>query len=113
MLIAHGDSIKNFNLYPPAKGLTESEFTQCFQDTNDDEKVVQPILTIDHVMNMKTNIEENQIINFINNSVFPQYHVGHHTFDHNHILERDFQENCTMDTLSTISGSMFYVNSIS
>jgi hypothetical protein len=76
MTIAHGDSIKKFNLYPPAKALTESEFTQCFQDTNDDEEIVQPILTIDQVMNLKNDIEENQIINFINNSDFTQYHGG-------------------------------------
>jgi hypothetical protein len=65
MTIAHGDSVKKFNLYPPAKALTESEFTQCFQDTNNDEEVVQPILTIDQVMNLKNDIEENQIINLL------------------------------------------------
>jgi hypothetical protein len=64
-------------------------------------------------MNMKNDIEENQIINFINNSDFTQYHGGQHTFDHNHILDKDFQENCTMDTLSIILGSMSLVNSIS
>jgi hypothetical protein len=76
MTIAHGDSIKKFNLYPPAKALTESEFTQCFQETNDNEEIVQPILTIDQIMNFKNDIEENQIINFINNYDFTQYHGG-------------------------------------
>jgi hypothetical protein len=76
MTIAHGDLVKKFNLYPPAKALTESEFTQCFQDTNDNEEIVQPILTIDQVMNLKNDIEENQIINLINNYDFTQYHGG-------------------------------------
>jgi len=62
-------------------------------------------------MNLKNYIEENQIINFIYNSNFTQYHGGKHTFDH--ILNKDFQENCTMHTLSTMSGSMSFVNLIS
>jgi hypothetical protein len=68
--------------------------------------VVQPILTIDQIVNFKNDIEENQIINLINNYDFTQYHGGEYAFDHRYILDKDFQESCTMDTLSTISGSM-------
>jgi hypothetical protein len=113
MTIAHWDLVKKLNLYPLAKALTESEFTQCFQYTNDDEEVVQPILTIDQVMYRKNDIEENQIINFINNPNFTQYHGGQHTFDHKHILDKYFQENYTMDTLPKISGSISSMKSIS
>jgi hypothetical protein len=91
MTIAHGVSVKKFNLYPPAKALTELEFTQCFQDTNDNEEIIQPILTIDQVMNLKNDIKENQIISLINNSYFTQYHGGKHSFNHKHILYKYFQ----------------------
>ena len=64
-------------------------------------------------MNLKNDIQENQIINLINNYDFTQYHGGKHVFYHKHILDKDFQKTCTMDTLSTISGSMSYVKSIS
>jgi hypothetical protein len=64
-------------------------------------------------MNLKNDIEENQIINFINNACFTQYHGGQHIFCHKHILDKIFQENCSMDTLSTISGSMSSLKSIS
>jgi hypothetical protein len=112
MTIANMDRIKKFNLYPPTKALTESKFTQLFQYTNNDEELVQPILTIDQFMNMKNNIEENQIINFINNFDFTQYHGGQDTFDHNHILDKYFQENYTMDTLPKNSGSISFIKSI-
>jgi hypothetical protein len=105
MTIAYGDSVKKFNLYPPTKALTESEFSQCFQETNDNEEIVQPILTIDQIMNFKNDIEENQIINLINNYDFSQYHGGK-DFDHQYILDREFQESCTMETLSKIYGLM-------
>jgi hypothetical protein len=104
MVIVHGDPVNKFNLYAPAKALTEFEFTQLFQDTNDNDEVVQPLLTIDQIMSFNNNIEENQIINIINNYDFTQHHGGKYDFDH--ILDKDFQESCTMDTLSTISGSM-------
>jgi hypothetical protein len=74
--IAHRDLVKKFNLYPPSKALSEFEFTQCFQDTNDNEEIVQPILTINQVMNLKNDIKENQTINLINNPNFTQYHRG-------------------------------------
>jgi hypothetical protein len=37
---------------------------------------VQPILTINQVMNLKNDIKENKIINLINNIDFTQYHGG-------------------------------------
>jgi hypothetical protein len=40
MTISHGNSIKKFALYPPTKSITESEHTQCFQYTNDDEDII-------------------------------------------------------------------------
>jgi hypothetical protein len=73
MTIAHGDSFKKFNLYPLSKALTELELTQCFQDENNDKEVIQTILTIDQTMNLKKDIEENQIFNFINNYDYTQY----------------------------------------
>ena len=59
-------------------------------------------------MNFNNDIEENRIINIIDNYDFTQYHGGHDDFDHKHILEKYFQESCTMDALSRISESMSY-----
>jgi hypothetical protein len=55
-------------------------------------------------MNLNNDIKENQIINLINNFDITQYHGGKHAFDHKHIFDKYFQENRTMDTLSTLSG---------
>jgi hypothetical protein len=111
MTIAHGDSVKKFTLYPQTKSIMKLEHTQCFQDTNDEEEIVQPILKIDQAMSLKKDIEENKIINFINNSNYIQFHGVQPSFDH--ILDINFQENCTIDTLSTLFDSMDFVNLIS
>jgi hypothetical protein len=51
---------------------------------------MQPILNINQIMNFKIDIEENQIINFINNYDFTQYHGGQVLYCKN-ILNKYFQ----------------------
>jgi hypothetical protein len=65
MFISHGDLVKQVTLYPPAKPLTEMENSICYDNVDNDEKILQSIFTVDQPMNFKGNTEENQINTFL------------------------------------------------
>jgi hypothetical protein len=101
MLISHGDSVKKVTLYPPAKYFNDMENTLWLDNTNNDEENVHPIFAIDQIMQFKEHTEENQIHNFLVNSYFLQYSdLSSYPFDH--ILGSYFQENCDLNSLSSL-----------
>jgi hypothetical protein len=103
MTISHGNEVKQITIYPLAKSASELEHIPWLDDPNNDEEVIQPLLTIEQAMSLKKNTDENLLNNFITNPDFTQYFGGKPScsaqpyFDY--LLGQHFQEACTIDTL--------------
>jgi hypothetical protein len=103
MTISHGDSIKKFTLYPPTKPSIDQEISQWIDNESSDDEFLQPILSLDQAMIPKEDTKDDLINNFITIPNLIQYPRGQ-SFDY--ILDSHFQENCTINTTSSLFDSM-------
>jgi hypothetical protein len=71
MTITNGVEVKQITLYPLAKYVNELEHVTWLDETDNDEEIIQPLLTIAQAMNLKENTDENHLNHFISNPDFP------------------------------------------
>ena len=99
--MAQRPSKLHFTSSPTTKIGPKLECAQWFNEDNNDEEIVHPVLTIAQDMSLKENNDENMINQHISNPYFPQY-LGGQSFSQSqismdHLLRQDFQEESTSE----------------